>query len=251
MNSIASESARREAQWFYVWMAGTCVLIAFGGFTPTYWAKMAAGSFHAAPVMHIHGALFFAWTLFFLTQTLFVATGRTLRHRDWGLFGIALASVMMCTALLATLNSIKVGNAIGMGDAARRFSVVPISALLLFAGFMWAAIANVRNADLHKRFMLLANIPLMHAAMGRVFMTLFAPPDAKGPPPVAVTVPASFAVDLIIVAAMIYDWRTRGRPHKAYLIGLPILLVVQLLMVPISTSAGWMAIAKWVESLAG
>ena len=251
MNPNNSASARSDAQWFYVWMAGVCVLIAFGGFIPTYWAKLAAGTFKGAPILHIHGMLFFTWTLFFLAQTTFVATGRTPKHRNWGLAGISLATAMGITVVLAAINSIKAAETIGMGDEARRFTIVSLSGLALFAAFLGLAIANVRRAELHKRFMLLAMVPLMHAATARLFMTAFAPADAKGPPPVFVAIPPGLFVDLIIVAAIIHDWRTRGRPHRVYVIGGAILLAVQLLSVPLSAEPTWMAIAKWVQSLAG
>lgn len=251
MNPNNSASARSDARWFYVWMAGVCVLIAFGGFIPTYWAKLAAGTFKGAPILHIHGMLFFTWTLFFLAQTTFVATGRTPKHRNWGLAGISLATAMGITVVLAAINSIKAAETIGMGDEARRFTIVSLSGLALFAAFLGLAIANVRRAELHKRFMLLAMVPLMHAATARVFMTAFAPADAKGPPPVFVSIPPGLFVDLIIVAAIIHDWRTRGRPHRVYVIGGAILLAVQLLSVPLSAGPTWMAIAKWVQSLAG
>lgn len=251
MNSMTSNSARSDAQWFYVWIAGICVLIAFGGFIPTYWALVAAGTFKGAPILHIHGMLFFTWTLFFLAQTTFVATGRTPKHRHWGLFGIALATAMGITVVLAAINSIRVAETMGMADAARRFTIVSLSGLALFAAFLGLAIANVNRAELHKRFMVLAMVPLMHAATARVFMKLFAPADAKGPPPVFVAIPPGIFVDLIVVAAIIHDWRTRGRPHRVYVIGGVILLSVQLLSVPISTTPTWMEIAKWVQSLAG
>ena len=251
MTSITSDSPRLDARWFYVWMAGICVLIAFGGFIPTYWAKLATGTFKGAPILHIHGMLFFAWTLFFLAQTVLVASGRTPRHRNWGLAGISLATAMGITVVLAAIMSIKVAETIGMGDGARRFTIVSLSGVALFAVFLGLAIAYVHRKELHKRFMLLAMIPLMHAAMARVFMTAFAPADAKGPPPVFVSVPPGLFVDLLIVAAIIHDWRRRGRPHPVYLVGGAILVVVQLLAVPISTTPTWMAIAKWVESLAG
>jgi hypothetical protein len=251
MNSMTTNSARSDAQWFYVWIAGICVLIAFGGFIPTYWARLAAGTFKGAPILHIHGMLFFTWTLFFLAQTTFVATGRTPKHRQWGLFGIALATAMGITVVLAAINSIRVAETMGMADVARRFTIVSLSGLVLFAAFLGLAIANVNRAELHKRFMVLAMVPLMHAATARVFMKLFAPADAKGPPPVFVAIPPGIFVDLIIVAAIIHDWRTRGRPHRVYVIGGAILLSVQLLSVPISTTPTWMEIAKWVQSLAG
>ena len=243
--------ALRGTRWFYVWMAGVCVLIAFGGFVPTYWSRLATGTFGGAPILHIHGALFFAWTLLFLVQTTFVALGRTRDHRAWGLAGIALATAMACSILLAAINSMRVADTMGMAEQARRFSYVSLSGLVLFSGLFAAAIANVRRSDVHKRLMLLAMIPLMHAAMARVFMTLFAPADAKGPPPVFVSVPPGLFVDLLIVAGMLYDWRTRGRPHPAYLVGGALLLANQVLAVPLSATPTWMSIARAVQSLSG
>ncbi len=251
MTTMTADSARSDVQWFYVWMAGIFVLIGFGGFIPTYWAKLATGQFHGAPIFHIHGALFFSWTLLFLAQTVLVASGQTPRHRNWGMAGLSLATAMGCTVVVAVITSIKVAGSLGMGDEARRFAIVPMLGLVLFAGFVGVAIANVRNPELHKRCMLLANIPLMHAAIARIFMLLFAPADAKGPPPVFVAVPPALFIDLLMVAAIVYDWRRNGRVHRAYLVGGGILLATQLLMVPLSTTAAWMSIAKGLESLAG
>ncbi len=240
-----------DARRFYVWMAGIFVLIAFGGFIPTYWSRLATSSFRGAPILHIHGMLFFGWTLLFFIQTWLVANGRTPSHRSWGLAGISLATAMSITVVLAAINSIKVAAAMGLGDEARRFAVVPLSALLLFSTFFTLAIVNVNRKELHKRLMLLAMIPLCHAAMARVFMTLFAPPDAKGPPPVFVSVPPGLFVDLLIVASIVYDWRCHRRLHPVYLVGGGTLLAMQLLVAPLSTTPAWMAVAKWVEALAG
>src|SRR2546423_8747752 len=69
-STVASNSGlRSSARHFYLWMAGVFVLIAFGGFTPTYWAHVASGTFHGPPILHIHGALLFSWTLLYLMQT--------------------------------------------------------------------------------------------------------------------------------------------------------------------------------------
>jgi hypothetical protein len=249
--AVATMSATRiETRWFYVWMAASFVLIAFLGFIPTYWSKVSTGTFTGAPILHIHGMLFFTWTLFFLVQTTLVASGRSLNHRNWGMAGISLATAMGCTVILAAINSMKVAETINLGDAARRFSVVSLSALVLFTTLFAVAIINIRRAEVHKRLMILAMIPLMQAATARIFLTFFAPPGAVGPPPVFVSVPPGLLVDLLIVAAVVYDWRTRGRPHPVYLIGGPIVMAVQLLCVPLSATPAWMAIATHVESLA-
>jgi len=84
----------RETRYFYVWIAGACVAVAFLGFAPTYWARVATGSFKAAPIIHLHGLLFSLWTLFFFAQTWLVASGQVMRHRAMGLIGISLATAM-------------------------------------------------------------------------------------------------------------------------------------------------------------
>lgn len=251
LDAFAPGQHRQAARWVYVWFAGIFVFIAFGGFIPTYWAKLASGSFSGAPILHLHGAVFFSWTLFFLVQTLLVATGRTLDHRAWGMAGISLATAMVFTVVLASINSMKVADSLGMLDAGRRFSIVPLASIVLFSGFFIAAIVNIKRSELHKRLMLLSMIPLMHAATARIFQLLLAPPDAKGPPPVFVSVAPALLVDLLVVAAMLYDRRTRGRPHRVYWFGLVLLVANQLLAVPMSSTSTWLSIAAWVQSLAG
>ena len=168
-DSLRSGAVPASRSRFYAWMGGIFVLIAFTGFIPTYWAKLATGTFDGAPVLHLHGAVFFTWTLFFFLQTLLVATGQTLNHRSWGLAGISLATAMVFTIVLAAINSIRVAGTIGMADEARRFAYVSLTGAVLFSGFVGAAIVWVKRAEIHKRLMLLAMIPLMHAAFARLF----------------------------------------------------------------------------------
>lgn len=83
MVATSMTGTRPGRHTFYVGMAALFVLMAFGGFIPTYWARIAAPGFHANPIVHIHGALFFIWTLYFFAQTALVAVGRTPDHRSW------------------------------------------------------------------------------------------------------------------------------------------------------------------------
>jgi len=247
----AMGAARARSRTFYVGMAGLFVVIAFGGFFPTYWARMMAGGLHVNPIVHIHGALFFIWTLYFFAQTSLVAVGRTPDHRSWGLAGISLGTLMAVSIVLAAINSMKTGEAAGFADQARAFAIVPLAALFLFIGFFAAAIANVKKAELHKRLMLLTMIPLMHAAVFRLYQVDFPPPARPGPPPVANQVPPGLFVDLLIVAAMVFDWRTRGRPHWVYWVGLPLCIGEQVVSTAFGTTPAWLSIAAWVQGWAG
>ena len=59
-------------------MALACMATAFLGFAPTYWMPLAHRSFSASAVIHIHGLLFFSWTLYFVFQSWLVASGQTI-----------------------------------------------------------------------------------------------------------------------------------------------------------------------------
>jgi hypothetical protein len=117
-------AVRSDARRFHLWMAGIFVLIAFGGFTPTYWLRIANGTMHAPPIMHVHGILLFSWTLFYFLQTALVAAGRTPAHRAWGLVGISLFSVLICSIIATRVTFLRLDEARGLGDASRRFSAV-------------------------------------------------------------------------------------------------------------------------------
>lgn len=247
-----SSAVRADARRFHLWMACVFVLIAFGGFTPTYWARVAAGTLHVPPIVHVHGFLLFTWTLFYLLQTAWIASGRTAVHRAWGLGGIALFSVMVCSIIATRITVMRLDDAHGLGDASRRFSAVAFTALPLMIGLFAAAIANVRKPEVHKRWMYVLMASLMTPALARVFLTLLAPAGAAdGPPPPFVAVPPALVAMLLIVVAIVYDWRTRGRPHKVYLYGGLLVVVETFLAVPISGTGTWMSIATFIEHLAG
>ncbi|MFL6547842.1 MAG: hypothetical protein ACJ8OJ_04060 [Povalibacter sp.] len=248
----AAATVRSESRYFYVWMAIGFVLVAFGGFVPTYWAPVMAGSFHAPTIIHIHGALMFCWTLFYLSQTLLVASGRTPDHRSWGLAGISLFTLIACAILVGEMTVIKNNEASGTGDAARHFAAVTLCAWPLMVGLFTLAIVNVRRPQVHKRLLVLLMAAMMTPAIARVFLTFLAPPGAaSGPPPPFVSIPPALIADLFIVVAIVRDWRTLGRPHPVYVYGGVIVLAQQLLTVPFAATATWMSLARAFESLAG
>ena len=105
--------------------------------------------------------------------------------------------------------------------------------------------------------MLLATVSMLAPAIARVLFALSVGigPGLRpglGPPRTveSVLMPALVA-DALIVAGVIYDMRTRGRPHPAYLIGGAIVLAVQVLRVPLSTTPWWFAIADFLARFSG
>lgn len=257
MASIAMDPVAKESRHFYVWMAAVCVLIAFGGFASTYWLQLPAGTFVGSPLVHIHAILFSAWPLFLLSQTVLAASGRLSHHRAWGLLGISLATALVIIGTATAIDSMQRGLAAGYGDRSRAFLILPLSALAMFGGFFIAAIANIRNSEAHKRLILLASFSLLGAAMARVFFVLITGggpglrPGLGPPPPLAIGLGPSLILELLVVAGMVHDWRTRGRPHRVWVIGLAVMTIVVLVRGPISGTHAWLAFAEGLAHLSG
>jgi hypothetical protein len=240
-----------DSRYFYFRMALAFAAVAFIGFAPTYWAPMAKGTFQAAPVYHLHGLIFFSWTLYFVFQTWLVASGQTLRHRSVGLIGISLATAMTFFGILISILSVRRDTIGGMGEAARTFMIVPLTDIAFFAIFVFLAMLYLRRAEWHKRFMLLAMIVLMPAPIARWFLTFLAPPGSPPVPPVSVATGPVAVACLLLLIAMLHDWRSRGRPHAVYVWGGAVFLCIMLLRIPASTTPAWQAIAAAITRLGG
>ena len=252
MTAIAKDtSAGFRLGDLYSWTALGCVLTAFLGFIPTFWMPMAAGQFQANPVVFMHGIGFFAWTLFALIQTSLVPAGRVTLHRSVGLAGISFATLLTVLGLLAALNSLQSGIAAHQAAAAEAFLIVPLTVIIQFAVLFIFAIANIRQPEFHKRLMLLATVSVLNAPVARpliVWVYKLPPTDQL---PVWIDVPASYLSYLLLIPALIYDWRGNGRLHPVYLVAVPILLIIPLAVMPVGDTAAWHGLAKGFAALAG
>ena len=242
--------AQSQIDYFYFYMALACMAVAFLGFAPTYWVPLANRSLSASPVVHFHGLLFFAWSLYFVFQSWLAASGKVARHRTIGMIGVSLATAMTIFGFLVAVNAMKRSAAAGLTDDGIAFAIVPLSGILFFAVVFTLAIAAIRKPEAHKRLMLLASISLLDAAVARWFLTFLAPPGPLGPPPVPVTIPPALVAYLLLVAAIVYDWRTRGRPHPVYVYGGIALIAVKLLNWPISVTPWWHSFAGGILAMA-
>jgi hypothetical protein len=248
---------RAAARWFFVWMAAACALIAFVGFAPTYWLQLPAGTFVGSPLLHLHGLLFSAWTIFFLLQTVLAARGRIAHHRAWGLLGISLATAMVFVGLAVANHALATRLAAGGGDQARAFHIVTISMMVLFVIYFAGAIAYVAQPEIHKRLMVLATIAVLPPAVARLFFAVNVGIAAGlrpgvGPARTVESVMVSALVtDGLILAGIISDVRGRGRPHPVYVIGGVLILAVQFLRMPLSTTPGWYAVADFLARFGG
>jgi len=231
-------------------MALACAATAFLGFAPTYFVPLAHRTFSGSPVIHFHGLLFFTWSVYFVVQTWLAASGRVINHRSFGVVGVSLATAMTIFGFLASVHVMKHSAELGQREAGIGFAIVPMSGIAFFAVVFVLAIMNTRKPEIHKRLMLLAAVSILDAAIARWFLTFLAPPGPPGPPPVPVTIAPAVIASLLLVVAMVRDWRNEGRVHPVYICGTLALLALKVLNWPISESAAWHNFAGGILALA-
>ena len=205
------------------------------GFAPTFYLR---GFYQPEPlqsVFHIHGLVFTVWVVLFVVQTALVSARRTDLHRRLGVLGGALALLMLVVGYQAAIAAARRGFSTPGLPPPLVFLAVPVFDLLVFATLVGAGLYLRRTPAAHKRLMLLATVAVLTAAIARLPYVL-----PLGPP-------AFFGLtDLLIIAAMVYDWRTRGRVHPALLWGGVFLIASQPLRLAISGTDTWLALATWL-----
>jgi len=92
---------RRYDHFFFSGMALLMLATVFEGFARTYYL---AGVFHArlpSLIIQVHGAAFSCWTLLLVAQTSLISLGRVEIHRQLGIAGFVLASLMVILGVMA------------------------------------------------------------------------------------------------------------------------------------------------------
>jgi hypothetical protein len=225
---------------FYGGMASVLALTVVLGFAPTYYLKVAAndGSLAtitgapATPLIHLHAVLFTSWVALFIVQTALISMRRVTVHRRLGVAGAALAIAMIAVGTLAAIGMAKRGGA-PPGVPPLAFLAIPLGDMVMFAGFVTAALVLRRRREAHKRLMLLA------------YASLMAAPAARLPGMLPLGPFAFYGVALVFpIAGVIYDLATRRRVHPAYVWGGTLLMLSVPLRLLLSSTPAWTAFAQ-------
>jgi len=213
-------------------MAVITVLTVLVGFARTYYLKPFRGAPPLPLLIHLHAAIFTTWLLLFLTQTTLVASGRVNIHRRLGVAGAALAAAMVVFGFLTAIAGARHGLTIGPLDPLGSL-IVPVVDIGRFAVLVSAGLLCRRDAEWHRRLMLLAMVALTDPAIGRF-------------PLVGSSIGFEMALmTLFVLAGPVNDWLVRGRVHPAYIWG-GLLIMAGLPLKVLGFTTAWHTFAAWV-----
>lgn len=224
-------------RWIYAFTAALFLAVAIVGFTPRSVAIL-AGELRFPPlIVHIHAALMFAWLGLLLAQTLLVATGRTALHMKLGLASLVVAPCLWAAMIAISIWRYHERAELGEIVHGSNILLTQSRSILYFALFVaWALLVRKTDYETHKRMMLLATVTLLGAAITRMTW-------------LPTTFPADYAAPhaymfLLLAPALAYDIVRLGRPHRAYLIGLALLLPWVIATQSLWSSPWWVATAS-------
>jgi len=237
----------REARLDRYFFPGMALLIlgtVFLGFARSYFL---AGLFRAPLpnwVIHVHGAAFSCWILLLVAQTSLVAADRVEVHRKLGLMGFGLACLMVLLGVLASTDLLRREFGQALDDSGldpKTFYIIPLTDMVIFGTLVFLAFRARCNPPAHKRFILIATIALLIAAVARW------PVGFIQHNPIWVAVLCTYGFLLLLV---LYDLWTLRRVHRVTVWASAFLILVQQVRVPLGRTSAWHVFATWAQSLA-
>ena len=220
---------------FYLAMSLWMVVLVVVGFWPTYFGPLLTGTLELKPIIEIHAVVFLGWIVLLIAQTSLALSRRLDWHRKLGWLVAGYAGLMAVVIVVALAQRFSTLMAAGEVREAHRSLVISLVDLLLFTGFLGAAIAYRKKPQIHKRLIIVATVVLMGPAVVRMtFLT---------------SIPQIIAIMVSpILLGMVFDFATRRRVSAVYMIGL-IAFVVSFARLPLRDSEAWFSFSRWVYGL--
>ena len=190
-------------------------------------------------IVYFHGAVFVAWLCLLTVQVLLIRSRRVDLHRELGMAGVALYGAMV--VLGVTTSAFVDYYLFPTPQSDPSFFSIQLADMLCFTVLGGAAIAARKDADAHKRLMILATIFIADAGFGRWWAPglekLFG--DAFWGSWLQ-----DYLSDFLLVALIgVYDLISRRRLYSAYVLGAVWGLGVEVVGVWLYVSPWWKPVA--------
>jgi len=233
----------RADRGFFLLFLILCWLGVLMGFEPAVTKRFAGHADYPAPlILQLHVVAFSAWLLLLTTQILLIRMRRPMLHARLGLAAVVLVPVMGLSALLSEVYSQRFY--FDHPPNSQAFFILPIFYAFAFTGLGGAAIAQRRNPSAHKRLIFLATTVIVGAAYARWWGNRLT--EAVGDDFWGMIVNTFAGTDLFLVGAVAYDLATRRRIHPVLAIGVPAMILAELIVSLIYHSPQWLPVAQFL-----
>ncbi|MEO6800658.1 MAG: hypothetical protein ABI178_12040 [Rhodanobacter sp.] len=201
---------RNTRSLLYLSASATFALLVFMAFARRFYlAPFFKG--HDLPVLlHIHGAVMSGWVLLLAVQSGLIAARRVQWHRRLGTLGAAWAVLVVILGSVTTLHASarEVREHTGIAPLQLTITGLELVQMLLFAGFVTAAVVLRDRGAVHKRLMLLTIACMLPSVLPRLPLGLFQSITS-----------ILLAVDASILICIGFDTFWRRRLHPAFAVG--------------------------------
>ncbi|NBW75951.1 MAG: hypothetical protein EBR34_09140 [Sphingomonadaceae bacterium] len=194
------------------------------------------------PSAHVHAASAFGWMLLVSWQALKIRQGDPAAHgRNGHRFGPILAVILVSSALATVWTADRAAMAAPGSTFNPAKLAFQLGHIIPFGVLTAIALSRTDRPDLHKRLMLLAVFAILDTGWSRWLGRDLTVVLGKGP---ALEVLGRFPLTWALMAGMaLYDRRTRGRIHPAFLPAAGLILVTQFGAAALYFAPWWPAVA--------
>jgi hypothetical protein len=238
--SVRAGFNKRLEHLFFTGMSVAFMMTVLVGFARTYYLRPYFFSNSVPPLLSLHGVVFTLWPVFFVIQTVLVASNRTRVHRRLGIVGALLVVSMVVVGTVTAVVRAK-QNAVSLGSTAPLAGLVmPLGDMVVFPILIGTALYFRNKIYAHKRLMLLATVSILAPAIIRLPFAFIQAGIQAGP------LVFFGLTDLFIVACVVYDLVERARVHRATLFGGLLIVGSQLVRVMLLSTSIWLKFATWL-----
>lgn len=202
---------------YFAAMAAVLLVIVFAGFAPTlYLRPVFGGPPFPAYLLYLHGGALSAWFLWLVMQSTLIPAGHVRLHRRLGVAGAGISAAVVIFGVFTLYRAVPRRVALGVDVEANVWALAALlwtnlSSLVAFALFVSLALRLRLDGPAHKRLMLLASISLTPAALTRI--GAFPKLQVLDSQPANIVGFAFLSLLCLLSSLVVYDLRSRGRPH--------------------------------------
>lgn len=197
---------------FFLWAHAAILVAVLIGFSQSLYLGPLFSDRPLAPVLVVHGLVLTGWFVFALGQSLLIRWLQTRLHRRLGYFGAGYAGLVLASAVVADW---RLGRQITSPSDPENIVVwANLFTLVVFAGCVTLAVASRKNADVHRRLILLASISIAGPALARFSNYPVFPGGLAARPAYGIG-----GLLVLCASVLVYDVMARGRIHPASGIG--------------------------------